>query len=71
MSKKRNIVKDYDTYVKACMDGGACHSPHSLVTIGTSYVMATSEGMKRIEWADMQDPTKWEPRNETSGGSAE
>ena len=58
--KKRNMVADYDAYIKACMDSGVFHSQHSLVNLGTSYVMITSEGAKTIEWSDVHDVTNWD-----------
>lgn len=64
MAKKRNLVKEYNDMIAARAAAGMPAIERSLVTIGQSYVFMSEEGIKTIEWSDMQDVTKWEPINE-------
>lgn len=63
MAKKRNLVKEYNDMMAARISAGMPAIERSLVTIGQSCVFMSEEGIKVIEWADMQDPTKWEAKN--------
>ena len=69
MIKKRNTVKDYDAYMKASMDSGACVKMHSMAHMGKSYFYVSAEGIKEIEWTEMCDPKVWiDETTDTSDG---
>ena len=62
MSKERNIIKEYDKMVKARFDAGWPALERSIVNTGRGFYFMSFDGIKTIEWSDMQDPTKWEPK---------
>lgn len=66
MTEKFNHLKAYNDYMKARIDAGMPAIERSMVTLGRSFVWMSPEGMKTIEWSDMQDATKWEPINEVN-----
>jgi hypothetical protein len=64
MTDERNYVKEYNGWMEARVAAGMPAIERSMVTLGQSFVWISPEGIKTIEWSDMQDPTKWEPINE-------
>lgn len=68
MAKKRNYVKEYNEWMKARVAAGMPAIERSLVTIGQSCVFISQDGIKTIEWADMQNPDNFNPTNKSEDG---
>jgi hypothetical protein len=54
-----NFIKERDKRREKAKAAGACIDPHSLVFVNQDFFFMARDGMKKIEWSNQEDVTKW------------
>ena len=59
MTKKRNFIKEYWKRYDDAKAAGACVDPYTVVFVNQDFFFMSNEGVKKIEWSNEEDITKW------------
>ncbi len=58
-----SLIEEYKEWMKWRIDIGMPVIERSLMTLGSSVMFVSPEGIKTIEISEMQDPTEWDAKN--------